>query len=217
LQLSDSFILFKSVGIVIAAITIPTLLNNMNESDLKSRWRKAYSVASQAWKTAASENVYTTNGGWSCTWPSGEFMDGSTGPDGRIDALKSKLNVIKSCVDENGCWPLTYESSVIIDNGGNYPPKKYSWVTSDGMCWASPWYPGDQSHILVDTNCDKGPNLVGKDIFSMLLGIDGVVYFALGDKSTDGKPVSSGNVCPYSEANYIVNGRKVDFTEWLKD
>jgi len=209
--LSEVLVTLAIIG-VIAAITIPTLLQNMNEAQLKTRWKKAYSVASQAWKSVVAENpnTYTGRGGWSCTWPTGETKDYEVGNDGRTSAFKDKMSIIKSCINQTGCWASSFENFT----GGQF--NTYSWVTSDGMCWANPFF-SDPTHIAVDTNCEKGPNKWGQDMFWLMLGVDGNIYFAIGDKSPTGKPVSSGNVCPYTETPYMVNGREVDFTEWLRD
>lgn len=182
--LSEILLVLSVIGVV-ASLTIPTLTKSSQDQAQKTAFKKAYSVASQAWMQVVAENpnTYTNRGGWSCTWPTGETADYSL-VDGRPAAFRAKFNVVKSCINQDGCW-------------------------------SAPWYGGDDTHLAVDTNCDKGPNLIGEDIFTFLLGMDGVVYFAIGDKSTTGKPVSSGNVCPYATAPTIINGRTVDFSELL--
>lgn len=209
--LSEILLVLSVIGVV-ASLTIPTLTKNSQDHAQKTAFKKAYSVASQAWMQVVAENpnTYTNRGGWSCTWPTGETADYSL-VDGRPAAFRAKFNVVKSCINQDGCWPLTFEAHGTLAS----PPKTYAWISSDGMCWSAPWYGGDDTHLAVDTNCDKGPNLIGEDIFTFLLGMDGVVYFAIGDKSTTGKPVSSGNVCPYATAPTIINGRTVDFSELL--
>jgi len=218
--LAEILITLTVIGVV-AALTIPTLLQNTNQAELKTAWKRAYANANQAWKMVVAEKpyTYTARGGWTCTYPTGETADYSFA-DGRIDAFKSKLNVIKNCVNQDGCWASSYENyndTLIGWSAGNCTPKKYSWITADGMCWAAPFYGLDETHILVDTNCGKPPNKIGQDIFSLFLGADGDVYFAIGDKSTNGKPVSSGGVCPYAEAPVTINGRSVDFADGLKN
>jgi len=218
--LAEVLITLLIIG-VIASIVIPGIIQNSQNAELNAAFKKAYSTASTAWKLVVAENpsTYTARGGWSCTWPTGETQDYSF-TDGRDDAFKAKFNVVKSCTNQDGCWPLNYEYynaySMLGDSyAGTNSPKKFSWISSDGMCWAAPWYGVDDAHILVDTNCTKGPNLIGKDIFSLFLGKDGIVYFAIGDTSTNGRPVSSGGVCPYTTSPATINGRSVDFNSWL--
>jgi len=216
--LAEVLIVIGILGMV-AEMTIPTLINNTQDAVLKSSFKKAYSVASQAWLMAVTENsgTFTGRGGWSCTWPDATTADYNV-VDGRTDAFKGEMKVIKSCVNQTGCWPVSYEYDTILGNGttiGSFSPYDYSWETADGMCWAAPWNIVDQSHLVVDTNCDKKPNKVGQDIFSFMLGVDGVVYFAIDDKSTTGKPVSSGSVCPWIADPETINGRSVSFRSLL--
>lgn len=216
--LAEVLIVLGVIGIV-AEMTIPTLMNNVQDAVLKTSFKKAYSVASQAWLEAVADtpDTYTGKGAWGCNWTDGTSGDYNAG-DLRSEAFKAKMKVLKSCVAQTGCWPDSYEYYAILGNGtaiGSYSPYDYSWVTADGMCWAAPWHAVDDVHIVVDTNCNKKPNKVGQDIFSMLLGADGHVYFAIDDTSTNGKPVSSGWVCPYTTDPTTINGRTVSFRNLL--
>jgi len=209
--LAEVLITLLIIG-VIASIVIPGIIQNSQNAELKAAFKKAYSTASQAWKLVVAENpsTYTGSGGW---------PPGADAVDGRGDAFKAKFNVVKSCVNATGCWPTNFENpgypiSTAADGSGSQP-KSFSWISSDGMCWAAPWHGGDDAHILVDTNCDKGPNLIGKDIFSFLLGVDGIIYFAIDDTSATGKPISSGKVGPWSSNPATINGRSIDFKSWL--
>lgn len=216
--LAEVLITLGIIGMV-AEMTIPTLMNNVDAQVQKTAFKKAYSVASEAWLMAVTESpgTYTGRGGWNCTWPDGTTTDYNVA-DGRSAAFKAQMNVTKSCVAQTGCWPDSYEYNGILGNGvaiGSYSPYDYSWVNADGMCWAAPWQGADESHIVVDTNCGKRPNKIGQDIFSMMLGIDGSVYFAIDDKATTGRPVSSGSVCPWQPDPLTVNGRSVSFKTLL--
>jgi len=216
--LAEVLIVIGILGMV-AEMTIPTLINNTQDAVLKTSFKKAYSVASQAWLMAVTENsgTFTGRGGWSCTWPDATSADYNVA-DGRTDALKAQMKVIKSCVAQTGCWSDSYEYAGMVGNGitiGSYSPYDYSWETADGMCWAAPWHGVDETHLIVDTNCGKKPNKIGQDIFSFMLGVDGVVYFAIDDTSTTGKPVSSGSVCPVSTDPATISGRSVSFRSLL--
>lgn len=218
--IAEMIIVIGIVGIV-AEMTLPNLINNFQEQVLKTSFKKAYAEASQAWAQVVAENpgVYVARGGATCTWPDGITADYDNA-DGRSDAFKEKMRVIKSCFNTTGCWPDDFEWAESLLGSyrtGQYSPYSYSWVSADGMCWSSPWKGRDEAHIIVDTNCGKKPNKIGQDIFSMLLGKDGVVYFHIGDKSTTGKPVSSGGVCPLYDDPATINGRSVSFRSWLSD
>jgi len=207
--LAEVLITLLIIG-VIASIVIPGIVQDSQNAELKSAFKKAYSTASNAWKLVVAENpsTYTNKGGWgSCDDPD----------DDRSSAFKAKFSVIKSCINEDGCWAKDFEFPGLIGNGlgSGWEPKRFSWIASDGMCWAVPWRGYDDSVIAVDTNCEKKPNLIGKDIFSFLLGSDGIVYFTIDDTSTTGRPMSKGKVCPWADNPTTINGRSVDFKSWL--
>ncbi len=215
--LAEVLITLAIIGVV-AALTIPAVVRNYQETQYKVRFKKAYSELTQAWRLAIAENPgeFTQRGGWSCTWP-----DGTTGDyncsDKRGLAVKSKMKVAKTCLTQGECWAQNYEKygQIPIDSAWA-PVANGTWIGADGMCWSLP-VGGDTTHIILDTNCKKAPNQIGKDIFSFLLGSDGVIYFAIDDKNTSGKPVSSGGVCAQYSAPVTINGRKVDFREFLKN
>lgn len=216
--LAEILITLGIIGVV-ASITIPVLMNNIQQAELKTSFKKAYSVASQAWEQVVTENpgTYIAKGGWSCTWPDGTTADYNN-PDGRADAFKAKMHVAQSCINQDGCWASNYEidtTNGLDGYGSPWTPKKFSWITTDGMCWGVPFKDLDEATILVDTNCNKNPNKIGQDIFSFLLGKDGVVYFAIDDKSSTGKPVSSGSVCPLYSNPTTFNDRTISFKSWL--
>jgi len=217
--LAEVLITLGIIGVV-AAITIPTLNKQIQQVQQKAAFKKAYSITSQAWSQVVSENTdtYIAKGGWTCTWPDGSTQDYNLN-DNRTIAIKSKMNVVKSCAASTECWPDSYETyGSLIGSGttiGSNSPYDYSWITTDGMCWASPWKGSDEVHIMVDTNCKVAPNKIGQDIFSFMLGADGIVYFAIDDKSATGKPVSSGLICPYVTDPATINGRTVSFKSLL--
>ena len=206
-----------TMGIIVTvvAMTISTIMSNIQNFQLKTTFKKAYSVASQAWSDAVADNpnTFTAKGGWATC----HFLDGTTGDvnanDGRTDAFKSKMKVVKYCVNKTGCWSENYEFDSMLGTyaTGAYSPYYYGWITTDGMCWSAPWKGWDEATILVDTNCNNPPNKIGQDIFPLLLGADGVVYFAIDDTTNTGKPMSSGLVCPKYTSPATINGRSVDF------
>lgn len=216
--LAEVLITLGIIGII-AEMTIPTLINNVQDQVLKISFKKAYSVASQDWAQVVAENpeMFTARGGWSCTWPDGTTADYNAA-DGRVDAFKAKMNVTKTCISQKGCWPDNYEYDWMLGNTtdiGNMSAYDYSWITADGMCWGAPWNGADSSTIIVDTNCNKKPNKIGQDIFAMLLGADGTIYFTIDERSSTGAPVSKGLVCPRASDPYTINGKNVSFISLL--
>ena len=220
MTLAEILITLGIIGFV-AAMVIPTLMHDINDNELKTAFRKAYSVASQAWMLAQAEDgPFTAKGGYTgCIFKDGTSVEPNA-VDGRANAFKSKMKVIKTCINANGCWPTDYETknTDLVDVGGGngtYKPTNFSWISDDGMCWGFPAYGVDEAYLVVDTNCKKGPNKIAKDIFSMLLGADGIIYFVIDDKATTGGPVSKGSACPIYSDPTTINGRSVSFKNLL--
>src|SRR5690349_15587424 len=90
--LAEVLITLTIIGII-ASLTIPALMNNIQDQQFKLAFKKAYVDASQAWAIAVAQKpgTYTGRGGWSCTWPTGETADYNV-IDGRTDAFKANLN-----------------------------------------------------------------------------------------------------------------------------
>ena len=209
---------------VVAALTLPNLIQKYQDRVLTSRFKKGYSELSRAWGMVIAEDPYkylNTHGGWfnMCSWPDGADVrwDSNFPSDDRTIALRSKMKVQKICTsNESDCWPSSYEK--YIDAYGNLQmpvlgnlDNNYnsSWITSDGMCFNSGRGDNSRGEISMDTNCNEGPNRLGDDIFVMILGVDGIVYFATDSRNTEGAPVRSGSVCPFGEFTPYRNPRKV--------
>jgi len=183
---------------VVASLTVPPLFHNYQESVMKARFRKAYQQLNTAWGMAVVEepNKYTGRGGWSCTWPDGVTQNYNIS-DRRDDALLKQLNNLKRCAADE-CWPDEFEySSIDLYAWNSQFIYDNVYKTPDNMCISFSGYRRDEVHLILDTNCKKGPNKLGEDIYSLLLGADGVIYFLTDSKATNDKPVKDGHVCPY--------------------
>lgn len=217
--LAEVLIVIGIIGIV-AELTIPQLMKDFQTQVYKVAFRKAYSVASAAWLSATTEapGTYTSPGGWFCTWPDGQYRQYDAN-DGRTDAIKAKMKVVKTCINQTGCWASNFENDgeIVGNTSGSHTVTTFSWVTADGMCWTAPWKNYDESQLMVDTNCNKKPNKIGQDIFSFMLGADGVIYFAIDNTSASAQNVSRGLVCPYTTDPYVLNGRSISFKDMLSN
>jgi len=105
--LAEVFITLGIIGII-AEMTIPTLIKSYNERITVIKIKKAYSTAQQAYNLLIADG-YTMESVF------------ATGSDA-YNIFKSKLNFIKSCGTETGCWPSSNWGLYL--NGGNCP-----WVT----------------------------------------------------------------------------------------
>ena len=227
-SLAEVLITLGIIGVV-AALTLPNLIQKYQDRVLTSRFKKGYSQISKAWNMVVAEDPYKyLNNGGGVTVnkkPAGcIFPDGTTiNSDNRLRDLQAKMKVQKACTGSTvGCWTNSWEkyapTNFLIPLVGE-SNTSYSWVTTDGMCFSGGYTnvqvtKNPTSFIAMDTNCNEGPNRLGDDIFQMLLGVDGIVYFVT--DSTDGAapPIHSGLVCPIGE--FTVNGRTINFRDRLQ-
>lgn len=173
--LAEVLITLGIIGIV-AAITIPILMQNIQDQQLKTAWKKEYSVISQAVQSVVSDNGGSLKG--VCTEPTGYCI---------LSFLSEKLKLLKLCQNgqtKGSCW---HEDNIAKNYGGGT-----DWVTKysiahtgmvlqdgtmmtiwwpDGSCSSSGMAPEKQScgWMVVDVNGFKPPNIQGKDIFILAI------------------------------------------------
>lgn len=181
--LAEVLITLGIIGVV-AAITIPTLMNNVQDMQLKSAWKKEYSVINQAVTQMANDNGGSLKGFWT--------TDSSTTENSILDMFSDYLKLTKKCYSlsvvstpeqADKCWHSTsgslaahymkgtilngygnnygYASGGILNDGTLLIFYGFEGVVGDGTC------PGPLcvTSIYVDVNGYKKPNVVGKDIF----------------------------------------------------
>lgn len=198
--LSEVLLVLTIIGVV-AALTIPTLLQKISDDQYKAAWKKAYSALSQATNRLVADNNGSLK--WICT----------TGYHNCFaNAYQTYFNVVKTCssATPEGCW-----------HNAN------SWQSLDGtLRTAVPAQPGfvlnNGTLILFaynDTNCNSGvekkcgdfwidvngfknPNTIGKDIFyayarEYLLSPGGSQYDTLGCTGSTGGWAGTGCSAEY--------------------
>lgn len=195
--LAEVLITLGIIGVV-AAMTIPTLMNATQNAEFKTAYKKAFSTANQAWTMAIAND---------------EVPDRVSGSDGAenvnfFNILKGEFNVVKDCNTDNNadCWT--------IDAKGRLPySDARAFIDKSGMSWSMPCHPTSMDCgcdiIWVDVNGLKKPNQLGKDQFIfMLQNADGSGGPGFPTKLTpwDDETVVNANHCP-SPPCY--------FTSWL--
>lgn len=166
--LAEVLITLAIIGVV-AAMTIPNLLKNNQDSELRTGYKKIYSEIAQATEKIVNENGVDLVG---------LFTDGSV----MRDYFKAYLNFSKECANTQSpgiCWHATanYKSFsgdtpevwaeiypglvlnsgallLFVNNGGNY-------INCNASCGGIKRC----GFILVDVNGFKKPNVIGRDIF----------------------------------------------------
>lgn len=167
--LAEVLIVIGIIGVV-AAITIPILMNKTNEMENYTAFKKKYAEIA-----TASEQMINDQGG--------KISYGFFNVSNAITIYSDYLSVIKTCgVNVPGCWSnlsginrfsdgsdlgLVFDGgpSAILKNGS------YIWIYSDSdlNCDDTAASFPECARIYVDVNASKKPNTLGKDIFEMNL------------------------------------------------
>ncbi|MBR6163629.1 type II secretion system protein [bacterium] len=162
--LAEVLITLVIIG-VIAAITVPAIINNTNKQEYVSRLKKTYSTLSQATNSIIAEEGIprADKGGW------------ATDIYKVYDLYKPKLLNSKDCPNGSGCW-----NTGSIYNLSGEPYNDYDnstlpkLVLSDGTLiffretdntcgeYGCVW-------LWVDVNGVKKPNTWGKDMYQFLV------------------------------------------------
>lgn len=192
--LAEVLITLGIIGVV-ASITIPTLMNSIQDNQYKVAYKKAYSTASQAWTMANTEGLLSVCTNW-----------GDSGVDicnaNNFKAFKSKMKVSKDCgTDTASCWDMSGEKSW----DGSWPSTSASsFIDASGMAWSKLQSDNDSTdtpEVLVDTNGAKGPNQYGRDraIFTLMClssNRNGSPYIGLSIDMTNPSDTESKYRCP---------------------
>lgn len=199
-SLAEVLITLGIIGVV-AALTIPSLMKNTQDTELKTAWKKEFSTFSQAYI-----KFKTDNGTGLISW----YPD-----DASVrDALGNYLQYTKTCemgrgdnLDYGGCWHYMDNTSKCI-NGNAGPINWWSGdvgaVLADGTL-VTFW---DKGLLFIDVNGRKGPNTVGKDIFGiafddnkMYPSLDAITPYNASSSSNGGTACGWGNGTAYLMGN----------------
>lgn len=217
--LAEVLITLVIIG-VIAAMTIPTLINKTNEQETVTAVKKAYSVISQAYQKIIAENGEII--------PSTLGENATEGTKTLGEMFQKQLNVLKVCGQETGedCWSTENEGLYKFFNGSDW----YTWNNSveyyklrlnDGMSVGVKSYMtysnvgsseslknaiGD---VYFDINGDKGPNTLGKDTFAFWITKYGVIPIGTPDDTT--LPFSSCYISGWGCTAWITTKGNMDY------
>lgn len=177
--LAEVLITLGIIGVV-AAMTIPVLLQNAQDREFKSAWKKEYAVLNQAIQQIYAEEGDTYS---SSRYPDHNYMQRY------FCKVQNKLKVADSAMNcqnykgiedtipadstgisapyangkfywhANGAW--TSKNGLSATSNGGY--SKFSMLLNDGALV----FFNCSTEFLVDVNGYKKPNIIGKDIFGV--------------------------------------------------
>ena len=208
--LAEVLITLGVIGVV-AAMTLPSVINKYKEQETVNKVKKFYSTMSQAYMLSVKDNGYPNE------WDVGNGQNATTA-NKIATYLKPYLKIIKDCGTNSGC--LGYKENITFLNGKkhslNYDTANYYYkiILSDGSYI---WWRGDTKWcdtsaggisntcvaVWTDVNGDKQPNTVGKDIFSIAITPAKVVP----TNDNDCKKTDIGWGC----LNYILKNGNMDY------
>lgn len=168
-SLAEVLITLAMIGIV-AAITIPSVINKVQDTELILGLKKAYAGLSQA-----TNQIILENGG---TFKGIVTADDYYNID-LLNAYTSHLKVTKSCANakNDGCWHPAGMLTGLSGANGDAFRSGTGAILNDGMlltfigkssiCEDNERYvtPSVCAWIKVDVNGFKSPNVVGRDVF----------------------------------------------------
>lgn len=175
--LAEVLITLGIIGVV-AAMTIPILMQNAQKQELKSSLKEAYSMLSQAFNNLQSDQG--SLGDWSSLYS--YYRNGSPPINTTQFAtdLTSYLSVVKDCgsfgcisssgVGPNGIIYKDFGGAAWGTNINAHYVGTYQYILKNGMILFV-WAPNMTSNtsISIDVNGYKGPNVLGKDVFRFMV------------------------------------------------
>ena len=211
--LAEILITLTVIGVV-AALTIPTLLQNTNQAELKAGLKREFADLQQA-----TISIKNDNGGSLVN----AFLGDALGTESLKNAFKAKLSYIKECSGSNSfggsglggsaeeCWHAAntwYQLNGLKRNGTDQPSlilnngTLINFIIQKSDCTSSST--GNYKrcgNIVFDVNGFKAPNTIGKDVFGADLTDDGIIPFGargsydINDPSVGCLPTASGWGC----------------------
>jgi len=183
--LAEILVTLAVIG-VIASMTIPGIIQKVEDQKLRTAFKKTYAELNQATQRMVFENGGTTLG--NC----------SANSDCVKDRFVEYLNVIKHCnagKSYGNCWHLDDGNTRYLNGTAAEWGNHSSFILSNGSLvrmWVmdtcnDKTYSGKGScgEITVDVNGFEKPNILGKDIFYIHLYSNGIAPWGVPDDNTN--------------------------------
>ena len=176
--LAEVLITLGIIGVV-AAMTLPTLVQNQQKRSLEVATQKFYSTMSQAVKKYMADEGVDDLRNTPLTDMSDDFSNWEDAEKACDDFVQKYLKVAKVC--ENGCFADNYktlngEISVVYGLKTEEKLHTGTFMLADGAVFDID--SGDYVtpvELYVDVNGRKGPNKLGYDLWDMTIFYDGSI------------------------------------------
>ena len=185
--LAEVLITLGIIGIV-AALTLPSLINEYKKKEVETRLAHTYSTMTQAFKLAEADN------GESQYWTKNIAGSSNISDMSIVDDFLTayfipylNFNTKIETIDGYGLKKLGYD--VRYFNGYQMNEMRITRL-NNGVILFWGMFIGRQGicalHIVLDINGTKGPNRIGSDLFDMTYSLYDGELFMSGEKNIDG-------------------------------
>lgn len=170
-SLAELIIAIGVIGVV-AAITIPMLMINIEKTQTVSKFKEVNSMLE---KTMQQIKYDCSGDVFNCITNTGAANDDSASRQELVNLFKPKFKLAKDCTDgtTTGCFGSaqyraldgSYSSTYVYDSAPWYANARFT--LANGATMALDWdgYPPFYFIIAIDLNGAKEPNQLGKDTF----------------------------------------------------
>ncbi len=212
--LAEVLITLGIIGVV-AALTIPTLMQKADERETVSKVKKAYNTISNAVGLAVAENGAIDK--WTV-----DATNSSTAATSAVNYLRPYLNIAKDCeIWGEGCIPNVVYKNLDGSNRLNWISTGYTsaknfhkLTLNDGLAIMVAYSEDTNGNgiglkILADINGEKAPNQMGVDLFQFVSIKEGKT-FPYNDVSQElfvCDKTKKGDNC----AAYIIENNNMDY------
>lgn len=201
--LAEVLITLGIIGIV-AAITIPTLVQNIQEYSWKQAFKKNFSVIAQAYERVKQDE----GGDLSSYFSSGQYYVGGT--TDIVDKMGAYLAVVQSCAVPNvGTFATICNSNPSVSLVNYYKTLSNGYVDYDNLqhgqyvlkdgtnLYFRTWNTDGFFLVWVDVNgYIKKPNTLGKDLFGISITKNKVMPMGAMGTGVENTCITTSIACP---------------------
>lgn len=202
--LAEVLITLGIIGVV-AALTMPVLIENHKKQVIISKLDKAYSTISNAYVLAKEANGDMEN------WGLVEYQSATKNEEDFLYYISPFLSVQKYCGKAEGCFPDVGYGSIGTTNFG-VNMNRSTWyskaILTDGSMISSITFNNSTSVVRIDVNGPKAPNVMGIDLFNFIVLPDKVIPQGVGDlKQSSDYFINRGDYC----ASQVIYNKTMDY------
>lgn len=201
--LAEVLITLGIIG-VIAALTIPTLIKNYQKNLTVNQLKKVYSQISIAFQpvlhdyngnipftTSAADNEQLIHDEIMSNYKYASYCPYATTPCSACDGYRDMTNYSGTMNAWHPMWSNSHTSRYILPDGTGISFGTSWWAgapkfaVGDKFTWKGWDDNGVRGNVTIDLNGPKGPNVTGRDIFSLGVSNAGLNFYVTNGEACD--------------------------------